>query len=159
MAAWAGRVPFPFAGARLFEPGRVDAAFDSAPAPFVIALGVVAGLLLLISWWAARSRGTAQARPHATLGSRIGYPGFVLASGLGWLLLLDLSANGHPGNRYLALYHQGHLWLGMLMLSVLAFLRRPLARELGWLLSIAGEALRAATRRSACSVPQPRCCW
>ena len=31
--------------------------------------------------------------------------------------LLDLSANGQPGNRYLALYHQGHLWFGMLTRS------------------------------------------
>ena len=147
LAAWAGRAPFPFAGARMFEPGRAEAAFDSAPAPFVIALGVLAALLFLIASRMARSRGTAHTRPHATLGSRVGYPGFVLASGLGWLLLFDLSADGHPGNRYLALYHQGHLWLGMLVFSALAFLRRPLARELGWLLSLAGEALRAVTRR------------
>jgi cell division protein FtsW (lipid II flippase) len=35
----------------------------------------------------------------------------------------------------------------MLLLSVLLFMRRPLARELGWLLSIGGEAVRSATRR------------
>ena len=35
-----------------------------------------------------------------------------MATGLGWLMLLDLSANGNFSNRYLALYHQGHLWLG-----------------------------------------------
>ena len=66
------------------------------------------------------------------MSSRVGYPGLVLATGLGALLLLDLSANGHPVNRYLALYHQGHLWLGMLLFSVLLFLRQPLARGLGW---------------------------
>jgi hypothetical protein len=33
-------------------------------------------------------------------------------------LLLDLSANGNFSNRYLALYHQGHLWLGMLALTL-----------------------------------------
>ena len=57
-------------------------------------------------------------------------------TGIGWLLLLDLSANGHFGNRYLALYHQGHLWLGMLIFSVLVFLRQPLGRMLGWCLSV-----------------------
>ena len=39
-------------------------------------------------------------------------------------VLLDLSANGNFGNRYLALYHQGHLWLGMLTFTVVAFLRQ-----------------------------------
>jgi cell division protein FtsW (lipid II flippase) len=81
------------------------------------------------------------------MSSRIGYPGLVLATGLGALLLLDLSANGHAANRYLALYHQGHLWLGMLVLSVLTFLRQPLAHGLGWLLAVGGEAARAASRR------------
>ncbi len=57
-------------------------------------------------------------------------------TGVGWLLLLDLSANGHFGNRYLALYHQGHLWLGMLIMSVLVFLRQPLGRMLGWWLAV-----------------------
>ena len=52
------------------------------------------------------------------MASRLGYPGLVVVTGIGWMLLLDLSANGHTGNRYLALYHQGHLWLGMLILSV-----------------------------------------
>ena len=56
-----------------------------------------------------------------TLASRVGYPGLVVATGLGWLMLLDLSANGNFNNRYLALYHQGHLWLGMLALTVVAF--------------------------------------
>jgi cell division protein FtsW (lipid II flippase) len=51
-------------------------------------------------------------------------------------VLLDLSANGPPGNRYLALYHQGHLWLGMLVFSVVAFVRQPLGRSLSWMLSV-----------------------
>ena len=55
-------------------------------------------------------------RPQAAA-SRIGYPGFVLATGVGFLLLLDLSANASHGNRYLALYHQGHLWLAMLVVA------------------------------------------
>ena len=56
LVAWAGRVPFPFAGAGSFEPGRVEAAFDSMPAPFVIALGVASVLLLVVASWTAGSR-------------------------------------------------------------------------------------------------------
>ena len=66
-------------------------------------------------------------------------PGFIVATGIGWLLLLDLSANGQPGNRYLALYHHGHLWLAMLVLTVVAFLRPAIGRALAWLLSVAEE--------------------
>ncbi|MET0918849.1 MAG: FtsW/RodA/SpoVE family cell cycle protein, partial [Burkholderiales bacterium] len=32
--------------------------------------------------------------------------------------------------------HQGHLWLGMLIMSVLVFLRQPLGRMLGWCLAV-----------------------
>ena len=145
-AAWAACVPWPLAG-RTFIPARIGTAFESAPAPFVWALGATALLVAVIGWVGHDRRPGADLGLHATLSSRIGYAGFVLASGLGWLLLLELSANGHPGNRYLALYHQGHLWLGMLVLSVLLFMRRPLARELGWLLSVVGEGARSATRR------------
>ena len=147
LAGWAARVPWPLAGARAFIPARAEPAFDSAPAPFVWALGALALLVALIGAVGRDRRPVGGAGLRATMSSRIGYAGFVLASGLGWLLLLELSANGHPGNRYLALYHQGHLWLGLLVLSVLLFLRRPLARELGWLLSVVGEGARVVTRR------------
>ena len=147
VAAWAARVPWPLAAGRAFIPARVDPAFESAPAPFVCTLGAAALLVAVIGWIGRDRRPVGDSRLRATLSSRLGYAGFVLASGLGWLLLLELSANGHPGNRYLALYHQGHLWLGMLILSVLLFMRRPLARELGWLLSVVGEGARSATRR------------
>ena len=146
-AAWAARVPWPLAGGRAFVPARIDSALESAPAPFVWALGAAALLIAVIGWGTRDRRPADAVGVRATLSSRVGYAGFVLASGLGWLLLLELSANGHPGNRYLALYHQGHLWLGMLILSVLLFMRRPLARELGWLLSVVGEGARSATRR------------
>jgi cell division protein FtsW (lipid II flippase) len=71
----------------------------------------------------------------------------VLLTGIGWLLLLDLSANGYIGNRYLALYHQGHLWLGMLIFSVLVFLRQPLGRALAWCLSLVDAVANAMRRR------------
>ncbi|HEV7912593.1 MAG TPA: FtsW/RodA/SpoVE family cell cycle protein, partial [Albitalea sp.] len=142
-AAYAGRVPWPFSGSRGFELARADLAPWSAPAPFVLALAGAAALLLIVG---LSRRQPAAAMPQA-LSSRIGYPGLVLATGLGWLLLLELSAHGHPGNRYLALYHHGHLWLGMGVLCVLLFLRQPLLRALAWALSVGGEALRGAQRR------------
>ncbi len=140
--AWVSRVPWPFAG-RAFEPARIDPEPWSMPAGFVFVLGGIA----LFGWMAAAMRPRAASSSPQAPSSRIGYPGMVLATGLGWLLLLDLSANGHLANRYLALYHQGHLWLGMLCLSMLLFLRQPLARGLAWTLSISGEMARRARIR------------
>ena len=139
LAAWAARVPWPLAGARGFEPGRADVAWTSLPAPFVIALALAA--LLLSITFIARGPGTAETQAQ-TLSTRLGYPGLALATGVGWLLLLDLSAHGHLVNRYLALYHQGHLWLGLLLFSVLLFARRPLARALARALSVLGGRTR-----------------
>jgi len=147
-AAWLARVPWPFAGNRAFEPARPERweqALASPPADFVWWL--VASAVLLWMWAIGRKRDNTVVAPAQAMSTRVGYPGLVLATGLGALLLLDLSANGHPVNRYLALYHQGHLWLGMLLFSVLSFLRRPLAHGLGWLLSITGEAASSAARR------------
>ena len=141
--AWVGRVPWPLSGGRGFELARIDAQPWSPPAAFVLWLAGAA-VLLLFAGLARRRLVTAS--PQA-MSSRLGYPGLVLATGLGWLLLLDLSAHAHPGNRYLALYHQGHLWLAMLTLSILLFLRQPLVRALAWALSVAGELARSARRR------------
>src|SRR5205823_9368157 len=104
-------------------------------------LGAAVVLLVLSPWL----RRFLTSGPQ-TIASRVGYPGFVVLTGIGWLLLLDLSANGYIGNRYLALYHHGHLWLGMLIFSVLVFMRQSLARALAWILSIC-ETLAAAIRR------------
>jgi len=158
-AAWIARVPWPLSGARSFELARVDAALWSEPAGFVIALAGAAALLLVAAW-AGRSQdeirgpsgtpsgpGFHPGYVAQTMSSRIGYAGLVAATGLGWVLLLDLSANGYAGNRYLALYHQGHLWLAMLVFCVVLFVRQPLARGLAWTLSITGELARAAGRR------------
>ena len=143
VAAWLARVPWPLAGARAFEPARAEAAWTGAPAGFVVALALAAVLLAL----AAAARGqppveAAERGPAQAPSTRLGYPGLALATGVGWLLLLDLSAHGHLVNRYLALYHQGHLWLGMLVFSVLLFARRPLARALARALSVLGGRTR-----------------
>src|SRR5205085_1056237 len=116
---------------------------DLPSAPFVI---VLLGIALLLFMRAAL-RPAPPPGPRQAMSSRLGYPGLVLLTGLGWLLLLELSANGHPGNRYLALYHQGHLWLGMLVLTTGAFLRQPLARATTWALSVTGETARAVRQR------------
>ena len=142
-AAWAGRVPWPFSGTRSFELARLGAAWWSPPAAFVIVLAGAAMGLLLFS--RARRHGAVPAAQ--AMSSRLGYPGLVCATGLGWLLLLDLSARAHMGNRYLALYHQGHLWLAMTVLCVMLFLRQPLARGLAWMLSVAGETIRHLQQR------------
>ena len=150
LAAWAGvawlaRVPWPLGGHELAF-GRANAAWNSAPGTFVLALAGAAAALVIAGL--ARRSSTAPPSPIAqSMSSRIGYAGFVLATGLGALILLDLSLAGHYGNRYLALYHQGHLWLAMLVLSILLFARRSLSRGFAWLLSVGGETLSRASRR------------
>src|SRR5215471_2929483 len=143
IAAWIGRVPWPFGVDRAFEPARTSGWLLVAPHPFVWwLLGAAVAALMLSGALQRRMPSAPQ-----TMASRIGYPGLVMATGIGWLLLLDLSANGNPSNRYLALYHQGHLWLGMLTLSVVAFLRQPIGRALAWTLSMI-DALATSLRRA-----------
>jgi cell division protein FtsW (lipid II flippase) len=146
-AAWVARVPWPFAGSRGFDPGRIDVAWDSRPATWVLLLAGGAVVALVVAALRRRDPGLDAAAPAQAMSSRVGYAGLVVATGIGWLLLFDLSAHAHRINRYLALYHQGHLWLGLLVFSLLLFLRRPLAHGLAWSLSIAGEAARAASQR------------
>ena len=144
VAAYVARVPWPLAGEQSFVPARASLELGGTPAPFVIGLLALAASVLTV---ALVLPGKSQrARPQA-VASRIGYPGFVLATGVGFLLLLDLSANASHGNRYLALYHQGHLWLAMLALSVLVFLRQPIGRALAWSLSIVEGVGSAVGRR------------
>ena len=91
----------------------------------MLTLAGAAFLALVVALLRRRDPVLDAAAPAQAMSSRIGYAGLVLATGLGWLLLLDLSAYAHRTNRYLALYHQGHLWLGLLVFSLLLFLRRP----------------------------------
>ena len=147
LAAWLGRVPWPLVGNRGFQPARLADELWSRPAAFVLWIGAAALLLMLLAW-ARSAHGPARfPAPARAMSSRLGYPGLVLATGLGALLLLDLSANGSPANRYLALYHQGHLWLGMLVFSVLVFLRGAIGRTLGWVLAVVGEAAHRSAGR------------
>jgi len=144
MAGWLARVPWPFAGTHGFVPARAELAWSSAPAMFVVALAALGVILAVV----AATRNAWRVPPaRQSMSSRVGYAGLVLATGIGFLLMLDLSLNGHAGNRYLALYHQGHLWLAMLTLSLIVFARRAISRAFAWTLSLAGEAARRAARR------------
>ena len=140
-AAWLGRVPWPIGHA--FVLGRDASSLLAVPADFVLWLLGAAVVVLALSPWL---RGALASRPQQPA-SAIGYPGLVLATGIGWLLLLDLSANGNPSNRYLALYHQGHLWLAMLSFSLVVFLRQPLGRMLAWTLSVVDGIANSVGRR------------
>jgi len=140
-AAWLGRVPWPLASELTL--GRTGAWWFTMAAPFVGVLMAASALAFMAS---PRLRKALPCGPQ-TLSSRIGYPGLVALTGIGFLLLLDLSANGYVGNRYLALYHQGHLWLGMLIFSVLVFLRQPLGRALAWSLSVLDSVGNAVRQR------------
>jgi cell division protein FtsW (lipid II flippase) len=144
VVAWLFRVPWPLEG-RAFEPGRAELTWWSLPSTPVMAMGAIAVALGL--WGASAPVSSTAVTPQAP-SSRVGCAGLVLSTGLGWLLLLDLSAAGHPSNRYLALYHQGHLWLGLTVMSVLLFLRQPLGRGLAWGLSAGGELGRVVARRA-----------
>lgn len=130
-AAWAARVLWPLSGQRSFEPARLGTAWDTAPANFVLLLGGL-GLLLLAA--STLRRAPSALRPRQAMSSRLGFPGLALALGIGWQVGLDLSAHGHAANRYLALYQQGHLWLGLMAFSLLLFMRQPLAQGLCGLL-------------------------
>ena len=48
-AAWLARVPWPLAGGRGFDPGRVDVAWDSRPATWVLTLAGAAFLALVVA--------------------------------------------------------------------------------------------------------------
>ena len=143
VAAWIGRVPWPLEGGNAVVLGSESASLFSMPANFVVGLLLVALCLLAAAPWLR----TASATPPQRQGSILAYPGLVFLTGLGWLILLDLSANGHFGTRYLALYHQGHLWLGMLIFTLAAFARQPLGRSLAWCLSLVDGAASRIGRR------------
>lgn len=77
---------------------------------------------------------TADAMPRQTLSSRVGFAGFVLFLGLGWWLMLDLSATGHYKNRFHALYQQLYVFVAFVLISILPLLRLGFARVTGvWL--------------------------
>lgn len=111
---------------------------------FFQALVAAAAVLFVFSvLFAGRN---AAPRVRQTPSSRIGYAGFVLFVGLGWWLLLDLSAAGHYANRFHALYHQIYVFAAFVLLTMIAPVRLYLADTLGrWL----GRFLLIARPRGA----------
>jgi len=101
---------------------------------FQLALATAA-VVFLLGMVFPPARGTSTTAPvRQTPSSRIGYAGFVLFVGLGWWLLLDLSATGHYANRFHALYQQVYVYAAFVLLTMLAPLRLLLADRLGrWL--------------------------
>ena len=79
LAAWAARVPWPFAD-RAFEPARFDAHPWSQPAGFVLVLAGAAVLLLIAVRAAPKSR--TRATPSDELSSRLSGPGVGHRAGL-----------------------------------------------------------------------------
>ena len=90
LAAWMGRVPWPFGTDHAFEPARPSDALLGMPAPFVLAMVAAAGFALIASTWLPRTlTSTTQ-----TLASRVGYPGLVIATFHG--TLTDSAGGVHP---------------------------------------------------------------
>jgi cell division protein FtsW (lipid II flippase) len=103
-------------------------------------LAIIAAVLPLQRWF------NLTRRAPETPSSRVGYAGFVLFLGLGWWLLLDLSAAGHYSNRFHALYQQVYVFAAFVLLTLFPPLRLELAHRLGrWF----GVFLLLARSRSA----------
>src|SRR5262249_8042911 len=88
-------------------------------------------VLFVLGVTLAAGRAPSAPAPPQTPSSRLGYAGFVLFVGLGWWLLLDLSATGHYANRFHALYQQVYVFAAFVLLTMLAPLRLRLAASLG----------------------------
>lgn len=122
--------------------------FKSVPWPFLALIGAGVALVAIgrLSWFSRLGANTVSIQQ--TLASRIGYAGFVLLTGFGWIVLLDLSAQGHRHNRFLGLYHQGVLW-GAFLLLTLVVLVRPLL----------GPAMTSALARLGLAIDKAREHW
>ena len=127
VVAWLSHVWLPFA-----EAANQQWAYFNPDLPVVIppwpilamaggglALWIVGGIARVMR--RVRPGRPGQARVAQEPSSCFAYPGLILFMGIGWLLLLDLSATGHPRNRFLGLYQQGFLWaaIGLLVLATL----------------------------------------
>jgi cell division protein FtsW (lipid II flippase) len=101
-----------------------------------MALLVIAAFVLPLQRWFNLAP-----RAPETSSSRLAYAGFVLFTGLGWWLLMDLSAQGHYANRFHALYQQGYVFAAFMLLSVLPQFRLAMAERMGrwfsWFLLLA----------------------
>jgi len=109
--------------------------------PWPISLMMLVGLLLWLLGSALLRRRQPRSRPIIAQepASRFGYAGLVFFAGIGFLLLLDLSATGHLRNRYLGLNQQGFLWGALLILTLTSLWRQRLASWATRILALAGN--------------------
>lgn len=99
--------------------------------PEVFQMLASACVLLMLLGVMIRPAGKTTPRQRQTPSSRMGYAGFVLFTGMGWWLLLDLSATGHYVNRFHALYQQVYVFAAFVLLTMIAPMRMALADRLG----------------------------
>lgn len=144
-AGWVSEVHLPF-------PKEINLQW-SIPQPLPLPPWPLTSMLLLglLIWLiglllARRRRQAKHALPKQAMGSRLGYAIFVLLAGIGWLLLLDLSATAHPKNQYLALYQQGFLWGAFVLISVISLWRPQFADFLTRILALAANISRKLAR-------------
>lgn len=90
--------------------------------------GVVGMLMIVLS--AALRRIRSAPMPNIlqqTMSSRLGYAGFVLLTGIGFWVQLDLAAFNHPKNQYLAVYQWQYVFAAFVVVSTTPTFVRALA--------------------------------
>jgi cell division protein FtsW (lipid II flippase) len=90
-----------------------------------------AGSLGILAWLLLRRWSLSAPRVGQAASSGLAYPGFVLFTGTGWFLLLDLSVTGRPQMRFLALEQQLYIFAAFVLLTLLPILRIGFARLSG----------------------------
>jgi cell division protein FtsW (lipid II flippase) len=90
-----------------------------------------AGLAVVVAWLLLRRWSLHAARTAQAASSGLAYPGFVLFTGIGWLMLLDLSVSGRQQMRFLALEQQLYIFAAFVLLSILPVIRLGLAHISG----------------------------
>jgi cell division protein FtsW (lipid II flippase) len=120
------------------------------PTSVVLVIGF--GLLMLLTalvrrWNNMPVRSSIGDAPDQVISSRVGYAGLVACLGIGWLVLLDLSAGAHPKNRFLGLYQQGIVWGGFFVVSLSAVLRPAVGRGMAMLIAWLSLRLRHVRER------------
>ena len=90
--------------------------------------GGVGMLLVAVSVVLRRMRRTPMPNIlQQTMSSRLGYAGFVLLTGVGFWVQLDLAAFNHPKNQYLAVYQWQYVFAAFVVVSITPTLVRALA--------------------------------
>lgn len=133
LLGWLCQVWLPFGdelNAEWSQPQHLPVPLPPWPISVMALCGVVLWLGGLV--WSRFWKPQSLAREESS--SRFAFVGLVICAGLGWLVLLDLSATGHPKNQFLALRQQGYLWGALALLCLVSLWRQRIARWLArWL--------------------------